>query len=934
LQGPFEPTIEALSLEVGARTRSALIAAGLAVSEAAYDIHMREQAVRGQELVRQIIVPVLSDDDGVGARFKAQLPFIAAAGYDLGFGIHAFAYHHYGRAQDVGRLCSLLNVGISVFDHVCDSGLSASLVPFFGEDTLRRLIDKPEEVRESDFEIVTQPRVRFLLSLVRAFFADLHSSSTARPDSDDWAELRQMLIDAHEAEIASVTHARTGIDAEALLRMAERKSVLPFEMMLAIARICESDSGDIEETEARSLSQHIGKVFALSDDLFDLGRDLQSGDANTILLEAGVANSSMRNPEDAPDIIRCLLDNGHVDRAVRGLCANLAAAVALIDENDDATGETYRLRERILCYVRSWTAIENPGRPDRPDSTILTENEADACLKLARAALCGGDAVAGAPATLPDVAFEMVNLTVYSAGRLRASVSGHGLALADAIQDASRKALKDERFGAAITPEDVHDGRLELWVQHGSTLVMTPHEIDLGLDGVMFSAGAMGAYYKPSVALTSAITRPEDLLDKLAKKAGLDAKSWKADDARVWRTTWQHYVERGDAGEKPLRLRRMRPIDAPPVTPTAVRNSATLAAKRLIHVQQPSGLFQYEVHPFRRAHKDGPTSYVRQAGCAFAMARAAERFTDPTIAEACLHSARRAIDVLLESSVVLANGRYLVEPGTGQGKLGVTALTLAALQCAGLCGAYPHQRRQLGAAIMFLQREDGSFRCTNGDGPAEADGHAQDFFPGESLMALCRELNDGSPQVESVIRKAFPWYQDYFRRHPTTAFVPWQADAWRLFAEFSDDETEQGAAGRSKYESFVFEIVDWILQFQRDDDACSDEMTGGFSISGSAPGSATACYAEAVVRAYGLASRLGATEHMERYRRAAKLAIGFIFRLQISPETAFLFDDPDGTVGGTTKSLRDMTIRCDFDQHAITACLAALETPGLLDVTD
>ena len=56
-----------------------------------------------------------------------------------------------------------------------------------------------------------------------------------------------------------------------------------------------------------------------------------------------------------------------------------------------------------------------------------------------------------------------------------------------------------------------------------------------------------------------------------------------------------------------------------------------------------------------------------------------------------------------------------------------------------------------------------------------------------------------------------------------------------------------------------------------------------------------------------------------------------MFRLSISPVTAFLFRKPDKVVGGTTRSLSDMTIRCDFDQHTITAFLAALETPGLLD---
>jgi hypothetical protein len=61
------------------------------------------------------------------------------------------------------------------------------------------------------------------------------------------------------------------------------------------------------------------------------------------------------------------------------------------------------------------------------------------------------------------------------------------------------------------------------------------------------------------------------------------------------------------------------------------------------------------------------------------------------------------------------------------------------------------------------------------------------------------------------------------------------------------------------------------------------------------------------------------------------LAWSFVRRLQITPATGHLFPDPDRAVGGTTASLSDMTIRCDYDQHALTAYLAALETSDLLD---
>jgi hypothetical protein len=54
-------------------------------------------------------------------------------------------------------------------------------------------------------------------------------------------------------------------------------------------------------------------------------------------------------------------------------------------------------------------------------------------------------------------------------------------------------------------------------------------------------------------------------------------------------------------------------------------------------------------------------------------------------------------------------------------------------------------------------------------------------------------------------------------------------------------------------------------------------------------------------------------------------------RLQIPPQIAMLFAAPERAVGGTASRLGDFTIQCDNDQHLITAALAALETPRLLD---
>jgi hypothetical protein len=85
-----------------------------------------------------------------------------------------------------------------------------------------------------------------------------------------------------------------------------------------------------------------------------------------------------------------------------------------------------------------------------------------------------------------------------------------------------------------------------------------------------------------------------------------------------------------------------------------------------------------------------------------------------------------------------------------------------------------------------------------------------------------------------------------------------------------------------------------------------------------------------MIRAFSLAQQLAEVERAARYRQASLLGLNFVRRLQITPDTGHIFPDLVRTVGGTTASLSDMTIRCDYDQRALTAYLAALETGGLL----
>ncbi|MBW1788540.1 MAG: hypothetical protein JRK53_18280 [Deltaproteobacteria bacterium] len=68
-----------------------------------------------------------------------------------------------------------------------------------------------------------------------------------------------------------------------------------------------------------------------------------------------------------------------------------------------------------------------------------------------------------------------------------------------------------------------------------------------------------------------------------------------------------------------------------------------------------------------------------------------------------------------------------------------------------------------------------------------------------------------------------------------------------------------------------------------------------------------------------------------RYRDAARSGLSFLLRLQITENELIAFPSPQLANGGFTKRLTSFEQRCDFQQHAITCLISALESPGLLE---
>jgi hypothetical protein len=604
-----------------------------------------------------------------------------------------------------------------------------------------------------------------------------------------------------------------------------------------------------------------------------------------------------------------------------------------------------------LSHAERWRTRPKPPSSDRgatPSQDVdatreaappISDSEAAGLLRLARSTLAHVAGTDVDPHRRTESSQVLVNITVHVLQCLRVSVSGSGGSLEDAVRDAALRAAADVRFGRDLAPDDLSDAWVELWIQTGSELIERADDIDvhvdLGLHGIAIHSDGASAKCNPSVALTSGLVRNDLLFDKLTKRARLPPGAWRDPRTTLQRTFWEHYCEVPADPDRVLHLRRLRPATLEELTPAALRARARLTADRLMAVQSTEGYYLYSFHPFKNREEPGPGNLVRQAGCAYALARAADMAEGAERRSLLTASARRAIDALLSRIVEEGDTLFIEDlPKFGKpvrGKLGTLALTLAAVQSPSLASSYQTERPRLLEAILAYQRPDGSFECRTDSTSVSDDGTSQDFFPGEALLSLVAEARAGSVEAELAMAAAMPWYRARFRAQPTTAFILWQLDAWRLHADWTSGLERPVTPDARECSEFIFEMTDWLLQLQLRPSTSHPDLTGGFALPGRMPTCSSATYTEAIIRAFAVAEQFGDRPRANRYREASLLGLHFVRRLQIMPDTTLLFPDPVRTVGATTASLSDMTIRCDYDQHTLTAFLAALQTKGLLD---
>ena len=184
----------------------------------------------------------------------------------------------------------------------------------------------------------------------------------------------------------------------------------------------------------------------------------------------------------------------------------------------------------------------------------------------------------------------------------------------------------------------------------------------------------------------------------------------------------------------------------------------------------------------------------------------------------------------------------------------------------------------------------------------------QDYFPGQVLLALAAAHNAQLSNIEEgKLNTAFNYYRHRFRYRRDFGQVSWMMQSFSAWWK---------AIARRDFAEFVFEIGDWVLQYQQ-------EKTGAFinNHQQDTPGYTTALYLEGIAAAMLLADGLGEAARHRRYADSLKRGFWFLDRLVIQPRDASVLPNPEFAIGGLRQSLYRSEIRVDFVQHCLSAIL-------------
>jgi hypothetical protein len=364
---------------------------------------------------------------------------------------------------------------------------------------------------------------------------------------------------------------------------------------------------------------------------------------------------------------------------------------------------------------------------------------------------------------------------------------------------------------------------------------------------------------------------------------------------------------------------------------TALQQQMLLSAQRagewLRRANRPDGRFVSGYVPALKTPLEGDY-YLRQVGAALALARLARFLDDERYAAV----ARQAIlTLLLDTTADPADPpvRHTSLPNVVVNRVAAAGLLVAAIHELPSPGDdLLEQSEQLCAFLRKQQKGDGSLCLTEEPGE-EIDPNGINWYPGIALYGLMHSQQlRPVPWKTDLVRKALPYYRDWWQSHQATSFVPWQSAVSAEAYSLTKDKA---------FAEFVGKMNDWLCDLQYSQlDPRHPLWTGGFmewadgKPSLAAPHADSAAYAESLAEACRVAHQAGDAQRLRRYREALERSLQFLNTLQYTDANTQHFSDwyRPVLVGAFYSSHQNGDIRIDHTQHAVCALVQYLRYSG------
>ena len=391
------------------------------------------------------------------------------------------------------------------------------------------------------------------------------------------------------------------------------------------------------------------------------------------------------------------------------------------------------------------------------------------------------------------------------------------------------------------------------------------------------------------------------------------------------------------------------PVASPPVAPaphdpptaaapardfskaTELQKDMLLSARRgaewLFRMNNMKGRFVHGLEPALPDVVLEGDNYLRQAGAAFALARAARVLGDDR------YTARstQAILALLDETVLDPKGqvRCTAPPSSVVNRLAAAGLLVLAInELPDPQNDLLGESEQLCNYIRKQARPDGSVICTDPgpDGKPTDDEAAINESTGLALYGLMRsQAHRPAAWKTDLVRKAVAYYRPWWEAHRSMEFTPWHTAAcWEAYQRTKEQP----------FADFVFEMNDWLCGLQYGQiDPQRQLWFGGFKAwsDGKAveapPTIGAAFYAEGLTDACRTARQAVDLDRYRRYGAALQLDLQFVERLQYTEAGTGHFSEwyRPRLVGGFHASPQDGNLRIDYTQHAVSALVQFLD---------